>query len=277
MNRMLRIAVVVVAAVVGAVPSSALAAPVVQASHQYGKPIVTWSPPLGALGGELEIRKTPPSTSGEFGSPWHEEDLEPGQTVWRGEAFSPGTYYLHVASFAEPPASCDPETEDCPDVVKDWSEVVTLVIPRRSLVLQKSIAYVALGMTMAQVRGLLGDYDSGGAAGGYVGQRYDAEKLAVTYTGRPRRVVGMMTWNALYRVEGTNIGKGSTERQLKATIGGVRCLSFRWYGSMNRYCWTGTRARGRVITQFWMHRGKILTMSVGRVRDLRGDPFRTDF
>ena len=263
-----------VAAVVFAVAPAASAAPpvVTEAGHLYGKPSVSWSLTPGATSDLLQITKTPPPTPGFWaGVDFH--PLDPGQKTWRwGDRFVPGTYSVHVSSVTPAPP-CDPNADECPVDLTEWSNVAKLTIPKPpGIVPGKGMDYVRLGMTTAQVRQILGRETSlDGTLRSPILEYYGIELRVLT---KARRVSRFELFGRKLRVEGTNVGVGSSERQLRAALRGARCLTWRnTHGKPFRYCWLGAKARGRVITYFELKRGRVANMKIGRVVHARHDPF----
>ncbi len=255
-------------------PAGAAAPTITTAENEYGKASVAWTLPAGHQSATLELSKTGVTTAnGAFKNPYLSRTLRVNQTSWTSDRqLPPARYFVHVSA-VEGPELCPLDV--CPE---EWSETVELVIPPPVLVLGKSIAYVAMGMTKPEVYGILGtDWDSGGSSGGKEGYTWNREKMTVGFAGRPREVEYVSTWNKTVKVRGTNVGLGTREGALKNTIDGIKCRSYSPdYGGSFRYCFKGRLARGKVITLFWMlDGGRVSSMAVGKVLDRKGNPLAT--
>jgi hypothetical protein len=228
------------------------------AGYENGRAWVTWSLAPGTASEFIQIDRSPDTSQG------YEYRLAPDQTSWRGEIIGePGTYYVRISATATTCAEGPP----CPS---EWSPAVSIRIPHPVVVLGRSIEPVALGMTRARVRELLGP----GGTAGWSGQW----GFYIMFRGTPRRVVFVATVSERYRVKGTRIRVGSSERALRRAIPAVRCLTYTYtYSgtrSRDRYCWVGRRVRGRAVTVFDLSRGRIDAISVGKVRFPNCHPFR---
>jgi hypothetical protein len=132
-----------------------------------------------------------------------------------------------------------------------------------TIVPQRSIAGVRLGMTKAQVRATLGAprravHDSN-EFGSFTEFRYRG--LRVTFQG-DRRVTNLFTTRRTERTA-RGIGVGSTESQVEAKVAGVRCRTESGF----RHCFVGRFLPGRRITDFRIRSGRVSSVDVGFVID----------
>ena len=258
----------VLASVIGvlfAVPTALAAPPVITgAGYENGRAWVTWSLAPGTASEFIQIASSPDTSQGYGPYP-----LAPDQTSWRGDILGePGTYYVAISATATTCAEGPP----CPS---EWSPAVSIRVPHPVIVLGRSIEPVALGMTRARVRELVRP-----PSGGF-DRAWHAEwgALYIVFRGTPRRVVFVYTDSEYYRVKGTRIHVRSSERALRRAIPAARCLTYTFtyeWGqrARDRYCWVGRRVRGRAVTVFDVHRGRIEGIWVGKVRFRNCHPFR---
>ena len=136
------------------------------------------------------------------------------------------------------------------------------------IVPQGSIRGVKVGMTYAQVLDKLGQPSSNKATTHPIlGQtrtlRYG--QLTVTIDGRAGTslVTSVMTVSRSDRTS-SGLGVGSTEKQLRAGLKGLKCETSLGY----RTCRLGVLRAGRLVTDFSISRGgKVKRISLGRVLD----------
>ena len=245
----------------------------------YGKPAVSWTLTPGSTADTIQFTRSLPASPNAF---WRNADeqspLDPRQMSWTaGERFAAGTWYVHVASVTPAPP-CPPDADECPDDAIEWSPVTRFVIPRTPGILAgKGVDYARLGMKTADVRSALGlprSLDGTRSAPVY---EYYGSALRVLF-GRGR-VVRFEVYSGRFKVDGTSVGVGSTERALRAAVRGVRCLTWRtpspypYKRTPHRYCYVGSRAKGAVMTYFGIDGGRISNVKLGRVVFGTHDPF----
>ena len=131
------------------------------------------------------------------------------------------------------------------------------------IVVQKSIAGVALGTTKAQVRAKLGR-PAGVRTGSNVFGRWTEfvyPRVTVNFQSGSR-ATSLRTSSTRERTAG-GVGPGSTEAQVRARVAGVRCRTESGF----RHCWVGRFLPGRVVTDFRIRRGRVASVLVGYVLD----------
>jgi hypothetical protein len=132
-----------------------------------------------------------------------------------------------------------------------------------TIVPQRGIAGVAIGMSQPMVRSVLGQPTSVKHAsndfGKYTILKYPG--LQVTFQGN-KSVTDVSTTRRGERTP-YGVGVGSTEAQVKAKVRGVTC---RTDGSF-RHCYVGRFRPGRRVTDFSIKRGKVTRVDVGVVID----------
>lgn len=131
------------------------------------------------------------------------------------------------------------------------------------IVVQKSIAGVALGMTKAQVRAKLGPPPTEHRGTNVFGRwtEFVYARVSVTFQSGSR-VTAVRTTSRRERTA-RGVGPGSTEAQLRARVAGIRCRT----GSGFRHCWVGRFLPGKVVTDFGIRRGRVASVLVGYVLD----------
>ncbi len=135
---------------------------------------------------------------------------------------------------------------------------------RATIVPQKGMAGVELGMTKAEVRAVLGTpgrvVRGSNDFGPYSEFRYP-KLIRVTFQG-DLVVTAVSTTGVAERTAG-GIGVGSTESALRAGIPRVRCETF--VGT--RSCHVGRFEPGRTVTDFLLRNGRVARVTVGIVID----------
>lgn len=137
----------------------------------------------------------------------------------------------------------------------------TTVVP------QRSIAGIKLGMTREQVEARLGKPSEVNRAnhdivGSYTELRYGRTYIAI-FAGTDGEVFNITTRSRRERTS-TGVGVGSTERQVKRGVRRVRCD--RSFGI--HQCAVGRFEAGRTVTTFrFSKRGRVKSVSLGRVID----------
>jgi hypothetical protein len=135
--------------------------------------------------------------------------------------------------------------------------------PQR-IVPQRGIAGVRLGMTKAHVRALRGTpllvLHGRNDFGPYTEFRYPF-LLRVLLQGNAT-VTGIDTTGRKYRTR-AGVGVGSTERDVRRKLGGVRCVTEFGF----RHCFVGLFRPGRRVTDFHVRRGRVTRVVIGFVLD----------
>jgi hypothetical protein len=133
-----------------------------------------------------------------------------------------------------------------------------------TIVLQKGMAGVRLGMTKAQVRGVLGAplriAHATNDFGPYTQFRYP-HRVVVTFQGNASATAVQTTGTFERTVSG--LGVGSTKGRVRATLRGERCQSFPG-GSL---CSLGRGNPGDRGTVFFFRAGKVIRVLVAFVID----------
>jgi len=129
---------------------------------------------------------------------------------------------------------------------------------------QQSIAGAELLMSRSQVRGVLGDpnrvvHDSNDF-GDYTIFYY--RRLQVTFQGN--RDATAVSTRRFREKTPRDIGRGSTERELRDAYPGARC---RTEIASFRHCWTGAFKPGKRVTDYRIRDGKVSRVTVGIVID----------
>jgi hypothetical protein len=132
-----------------------------------------------------------------------------------------------------------------------------------AIVPQRGIAGVRLGMTKAQVRATLGApaaaVHGSNDFGRFTVYRYRG--LRVTFQGN-RNVTAVSTTRRTERTA-AGVGVGSTERQVRAKVPGVRCRTESGF----RHCFVGRFLAGKRVTDFRIKRGHVTSVTVAFVLD----------
>lgn len=132
-----------------------------------------------------------------------------------------------------------------------------------TIVPQKGIAGVTIGMSQGKVRGVRGRPASVKRGtndfGRYTIIRYAG--LQVTFRGNGP-VTNISTTRPGERTA-SGVGVSSTEAQVKAKVAGVKCKT----ESRFRHCFVGRFLPGKRVTDFTSKRGKVTLVDVGLVID----------
>jgi hypothetical protein len=132
-----------------------------------------------------------------------------------------------------------------------------------TIVPQKGIAGVTIGMTQGKVRSVLGKPVSvkrgSNDFGKYTIFKYGG--LQVNFQGNTT-VTAVSTTRTGERTA-SGVGVGSTEAQVKAKVKGVKCET----DSGFRHCFLGKLTAGHRVTDFSIKRGKVTRVDVGAVID----------
>ncbi len=132
-----------------------------------------------------------------------------------------------------------------------------------TIVPQHGMAGAALGMTQAQVRAKLGAplkvKHAKNDFGPYTTFSYAT--VTVTFQG-DSSVTAMSTTSASERTA-SGLGVGSTRAQLRAKLPALRCAGSNAEGD----CHLGALLPGRTVTDFFIRRGKVVSVTVGYVID----------
>ena len=127
-----------------------------------------------------------------------------------------------------------------------------------TIVVQRGIAGVSIGLSQKKMRAILGKprkvIHARNAFGPYVEYRY--RRLVLDFQGGNP----LSSISTTRRSERTaSIGVGSTRRQVKLKVRGVRCRQ--------RVCTVGKLLPGRIVTSFFLRRGIVWRVSIARVLD----------
>jgi outer membrane protein assembly factor BamE (lipoprotein component of BamABCDE complex) len=148
-------------------------------------------------------------------------------------------------------------------VVVAVSALVVTASASAKIVPQQGIAGVRLGMSQAKVRAVLGRPASRKHGtndfGAYTTFRYAG--LAITFQGNA--AVTSMSTTRRSEKTASGVGVGSTEAQVRARVSGVTCKTE--FGS--RHCYLGAFLVGHRVTDFFIKRGRVTRVNVGRVLD----------
>ena len=152
-----------------------------------------------------------------------------------------------------------------PAVVVAAVVALALAIPARATIVpQKGMAGIRIGMTKGEVRGVLGRplriVRATGGFGPYTVFHYPA--LVQVFFGRDVTVTNIRTTGRRERTA-RGAGVGSTEDQVKRAVPGLRCERFRSF----RDCYLGRFLPGRRVTLFRLRGGRVVQVDVGVVLD----------
>ena len=130
------------------------------------------------------------------------------------------------------------------------------------IVPQRGIAGVAIGMSQAQVRAVLGKpvrvVRGANDFGPYVDFHYS--RLRVSFQGRER--VTFITTTRRGERTRTGVGVGSTQRQVLRGVSGAKCGV-----QTANLCAVGQFLPGRRVTVFFIRAGRVFRVDVGIVVD----------
>jgi hypothetical protein len=142
--------------------------------------------------------------------------------------------------------------------------LATASVATATIVLQRGMADVRLGMTQARVRAVLGEplrtEHGSNDFGSYTELRFP-HRIRVVFQG-DLRVTSISTTGRHERTTG-GIGVGSTEAEVKANVPSVSCETFVGL----RSCYVGTFAPGSRVTDFQLRNGRVTRVTVGFVID----------
>jgi len=147
--------------------------------------------------------------------------------------------------------------------------VVVPAVADGTIVVQKSIAGITLGMTQDEVKAVLGEPDevnrpSNEIFGSYTEFRYGLTYVSL-FAGEDGEVFSVSTTSKKQRTS-KDVGVGTSEKVLKQRVKGVKCQS---YGTSFRICTVGRGNPGEVVTDFRIGRKsrRVARVSIGRVID----------
>jgi hypothetical protein len=133
------------------------------------------------------------------------------------------------------------------------------VAANAAIVVQRGIAGVSIGMSQKKVRALLGKptraFKSKDAFGIYVEYRYP--RLILDFQGGA--VLSNISTTRRSERTAKGVGVDSTAAQVQARVRGAHCKV--------QLCTVGKVQTGRVVTTFYLRKGKVSQVSVGRVLD----------
>jgi hypothetical protein len=134
------------------------------------------------------------------------------------------------------------------------------------IVPQQGMAGVRLGMTEAQVRGVLGRPTSiahprNEILGRFTLLRYGAIGISL-FSGSGGRVFAIATTGRSQRTT-RGVGVGFPEASVRRLVPGVRCRTE--FG--RRHCYVGAFLPGRIVTDFFTPGGYVSRVVIGRVID----------
>ena len=133
------------------------------------------------------------------------------------------------------------------------------------LIPQRGMAGVALGMSRAQARTVLGTpsrvIHARNEFGVYTEFRFTGRALRLVFQGNG----GLTSISTTGRRERTRtgVGVGSTEAQVKHGVPGVKCEG----AASARHCFLGTFSAGKRVTDFRLTSGRVSRVAVGFVID----------
>jgi hypothetical protein len=146
----------------------------------------------------------------------------------------------------------------------------------------KGIAGVRLGMTLKQVRSVLGVPKAVNDTRDERGKDievwgYDKEAIGVVFQGKPLKVILIGLGGKGHKLP-SGLGVGSREIDLHRRFPRLGCAR---QGNGYRLCWLGSKRKGKPITAFYIpvavgpvnDRGIVSNVSVGYVKYDFGDPF----
>jgi len=138
----------------------------------------------------------------------------------------------------------------------------------QSLIPQKSLGGLKIGMVASQVRGVVGKPDSNKIVnhplmGKTRQMKFGLVEVTFRGTASSATVVNLSTTSRKERTSG-GIGVGSSEKALKSKLTGERCVTELGY----RHCYIGKRSAGFVVTDFSISKsGRVTRITLGLVID----------
>jgi hypothetical protein len=144
--------------------------------------------------------------------------------------------------------------------------VVTLTLAgsaSAAIVIQRGMAGVAIGMTKAKVRAVLGTplkVRSGRNEFGRYAQ-FDYPNVTVLFQSGSR-VTALRTRNSHERTS-HGVGVGSRAFDVRTKVPKVKCVNDSGFG----HCYVGIFKPGHIITDFLISNGRVTLVVVGRVLD----------
>lgn len=142
---------------------------------------------------------------------------------------------------------------------------VAVPVAAATIVVQKGIGGVTIGMTEAMVRGTIGDpakrQRGTNDFGPYTTLTYREPAIRITFQGNAG-ATSIVTTSPNERTA-RGVGVGSAEAAVKAKVAGVKCKTESGF----RHCWVGAFLPGRRVTDFWIKQGRVTRVVVGLVID----------
>ena len=136
-----------------------------------------------------------------------------------------------------------------------------------TIVPQRSIAGIRLGMTEQEVRDRLGEpgqtLREDNEFGPYTELVYRARSLQLRVRLQGEQEVTFVSTSSRSQRTSRGVRVGSSERSLRRNVRGVRCRTF----ARLRNCVVGREEPGRVVTNFHMSRGRVARVTLGIVID----------
>lgn len=147
--------------------------------------------------------------------------------------------------------------------------VAALAVPASagaSIVPQQGMLGVKVGMTKGQIQARLGPPDkvrrrTSGIIGAYTEYRY-GEVVVSLFSGPKGQAFNFFTRGRSARTT-KGVGVGSPESYVKSAVPGVTCKTE--FGA--RSCRLGKLLAGRIITDFFIVKGRVSRVNIGRLID----------